>query len=185
MASRRWARTSKSSGHFCLIASIRNAASLPKALRPPPGPSATLRRLASFSKYSSLTCTSARMSAHRQLSGKAKPARTHVSSSSQAFSARKPPRSPNSTSMSSSLRRRPRLPSRSTQRTILLRVGHPSSRHNVSQSPQCVPISSLPQYRQAEDPGKFEHVRFVGPWSEAAVRIEALKCTDLCGNLQE
>ena len=89
MASRRFASGSKSSRHLCRILLIREAASLPRALRPRPGPSAALRFLASSSKYISLTGASSRISGQRQARGRSKPARTHVSSSSRAFSARK------------------------------------------------------------------------------------------------
>ena len=48
--SNRTPNASKSSGHFCRIVTTRLAASSPRALRPPPGPSDTPRCRASGSK---------------------------------------------------------------------------------------------------------------------------------------
>ena len=107
-ASIRLARESKSSEHFWRMASMLRAASSPKAFRPPPSELDKPRCSASGSKNRSLTSTSARTSAQRQLRGRSSPARTHVSSSSHAFSAKKVRLGPNSCSIRSSRWRRPR-----------------------------------------------------------------------------
>ena len=116
VASIRCARLSKSSRHFCRMEWIRRDACSPNRLRPPPRVSATPRSCANTSKYRSLTSTSARTSAQRQLLGRRRPASNQVSNSSHAFSARKFCPLSSSRSIWSRRWRRPLLPSRSTHR---------------------------------------------------------------------
>src|ERR1039458_5417686 len=85
--SKRRTRLSKSAGHFRRMAGRRRAASSPRVVRPPPGPSETPRLRARGSKYRSLTETSERTSAQDQSVGRSRPARVQGSSGSHALSA--------------------------------------------------------------------------------------------------